>query len=200
MDDDTCAPNHHAGHRPFTGPFGFVAMLMMIAGREPDAALAARLSGLRPGETVVDVGCGPGTAARRAARLGATVTGVDPARIMRRTAQLMTRKAAVQWIDGAAEALPLPDDTANVVWSIATVHHWADVDAGLREVRRILRPGGRFVAIERHTRPGARGLAGHGWTDAQAEAFADRARAAGFADVRVEHATGRRPALAVVAQ
>jgi hypothetical protein len=64
----------------------------------------------------------------------------------------------------------------------------------------VLRPGGRFLAIERRTQPGADGLASHGWTDAQADAFADLCRGAGFADVRVEqHQAGRKPVVAVLA-
>lgn len=201
MIEETSVPNHHADHAGFSGPSGVVAALSMIAGRDGDARLAARLSGLGPDDAVVDIGCGPGVAARHAARLGAGVTGVDPAPVMVRVARLLTRPSVgVRYVAGAAEALPLPDDSASVVWSIATVHHWTDIDAGLGEVRRVLRDGGRFVAIERRTRPGARGLAGHGWTDAQAEAFAERCLEHGFGDVRVERNTnGRRSAVCVIA-
>ena len=94
----------------------------------------------------------------------------------------------------------MADDSASVVWSIASVHHWTDIDAGLQEVRRVLRRGGRLVTIERHSTPGAHGLAGHGWTDAQAEAFADRCREHGFDDVRVERNTsGKRSTVSVIA-
>ena len=65
----------------------------------------------------------------------------------------------------------------------------------------MLEPGGRFVAIERRTEPGARGLRSHGWTDEQAAAFADACRTAGFEHVRLEHATtGRGPVVAIVAR
>ncbi len=73
-----------------------------------------------------------------------------------------------------------------MVWSVATVHHWADVAAGLAEVRRVLAPGGRFFAVERRVRPGATGLASHGWTDQQAASFAACCRAAGLDDVHIE--------------
>ncbi len=79
----------------------------------------------------------------------------------------------------------LADGDATVVWSVHCVHHWDDVDAGLVEVRRVLAPGGRLVAAERHVEPGGTGVATHGWRPAQAEAFADRCRALGFADVEV---------------
>ncbi|MBV8303159.1 MAG: class I SAM-dependent methyltransferase, partial [Acidimicrobiia bacterium] len=68
-------PNHHANFGGFSGPMGLIAALSMVFGREGDARLAARLSGLEPGDTVVDVGCGPGAAVRHAAALGAAVTG-----------------------------------------------------------------------------------------------------------------------------
>ncbi len=197
MTNTNVAPNHHAHHAPFAGVSGVVAALSMITGREASAQLAIELSGLAAGETVLDIGCGPGAAARRAARLGATVIGVDPAAVMLRFARALTRGRAVSYRPGSAEQLPVRNGEADVAWSIATVHHWRDVDDGLEEVRRALAPGGRFVAIERRTQPGARGLASHGWTRDQAEALAERCTAHGFVDVRVEQ---RPSALAVIAR
>ena len=69
----------------------------------------------------------------------------------------------------------------------------------------MLRPGGRFLAARAPDHAGATGLASHGWTPEQAEAFAELARAHGFTDVRVErHPSARRrrgrgDALAVLA-
>jgi ubiquinone/menaquinone biosynthesis C-methylase UbiE len=200
MTELTSAPNHHADYPGFSGPAGLVAALSMIVGRDRDAELAARLSGIAAGDVVVDIGCGPGVAARHAARLGASVTGIDPAPVMLKVARLFTRSVDnVRYVEGTAEALPVPDDSASVVWSIAAVHHWTELDAGLREACRVLRPGGRLVAIERRTLSGARGHASHGWTDAQADAFADRCRDDGLVDVRVERTTaGRRSTVSVV--
>jgi SAM-dependent methyltransferase len=196
-------PNHHAHYGDFSGIMGIVAAASMTVGRDADARLAIRLAELERGAVVVDVGCGPGAAARHAARAGATVIGVDPASVMRRFARVLTRRSDdIGYVDGSAENLPVANATANVVWSIATVHHWRDVDAGLREAGRILVAGGRFVAIERRVRPGATGHGAHGdhgWTDAQAEVFAARAGAVGFENVRFErNRDGRRETLAVV--
>ena len=157
----------------------------MAVGRRPDAALAVaphrRRARRRPSSTSA---AARGTAARRAAASARTVTGVDPAAVMLRVAPPVPRPRARPLRRRArAEALPLADDSATVVWSIATVHHWPDIDAGLAEARRVLRPGGRFLAIERRARRRRHGLASHGWTDEQAEAFADACRAAGFVDV-----------------
>jgi ubiquinone/menaquinone biosynthesis C-methylase UbiE len=203
MDTDhhhDAAPNHHAHHRAFTGVFGVVGALSMIRGREPDARLAAELVELKPDDTVVDVGCGPGAAVRYAAKQGAQATGVDPAGMMLRTARLLTHTSKVKYVEGKAESLPLPDESATVAWSIACVHHWHNVDEGLHEIKRVLKPGGRFVAIEKRAEPGAHGLASHGWSDEQVDAFADRLKDAGFVDVRVERdKQGRHLAMCVVA-
>jgi ubiquinone/menaquinone biosynthesis C-methylase UbiE len=193
------AVNHHADFPGFSGVAGLVAGLTMLVGAGATARLAVVLAGVTSDDHVVDVGCGPGTAVREAARRGASVTGVDPAAVMLRLAKALTREnAAITWVGGAAEKLPQPDGSATVVWALATVHHWKDVTAGLAEIRRVLAPGGRLVAVERHTRPGATGLASHGWTDEQAERFAELCREAGFEQVRVgTHKPGRRAVLAV---
>jgi ubiquinone/menaquinone biosynthesis C-methylase UbiE len=194
------SPNHHADHPPFAGLSGLVMALGFSVGREGDAALAVSLTGLRPDDRVVDIGCGPGTAVRRAARAGASATGVDPAPVMLRVARWFRGGDRVDYRPGRAEALPLPDGAATVVWSIASVHHWPQLEAGLAEVRRVLAPGGRFLAVERHARPGATGIASHGWTDEQADAFAARCGVAGFTGMQVSsHRAGKRDLVSVLA-
>jgi ubiquinone/menaquinone biosynthesis C-methylase UbiE len=201
MNEQPATPNHHADFSAFSGIAGFVAALSMAFGRKGDARFAVRLSGMGSRDTVVDIGCGPGVAVRYSARLGATVTGVDPAPVMLRFAKRFTRRSTnVRFIEGVAEALRLAEGSASVVWSIATVHHWSSIDAGLREVRRVLLPAGRLVAVERRAQQGARGHASHGWTGEQAAAFSDRCREHGFTGVRLERATtGRRSLVGVVA-
>lgn len=202
MDTNDRVPNHHADHPAFAGLSGLLAAISMVTGRQSDARLAERLSSLGSGDTIVDIGCGPGAAVRHAARLGTTTIGIDPAPVMLRVARLLTRSSLpARFVQGAAEALPLPDASATVVWTIASVHHWADLDAGLREVRRVLSPAGRFVAVEQRTLPGAQGLASHGWTDAQVEAFVLRCLDHGFVDARVgQHEYGRRRTLSLTAK
>ncbi len=197
MRTDT-VPNHHRDHPGFSGVSGLVAAITFTVRRGDDAALAIRLTEAQRGDVVVDIGCGPGVAARRAARVGATVTGVDPAPVMLRTAGLIPGGGHVRYLAGTAEDLPLPDGSVTVAWSLATVHHWSDIDAGLREVQRVLAPGGRFLALERLSRPGAQGVASHGWTRAQAEAFAERCGQLGFADVVVAEHHAHRPLISVL--
>ena len=190
---DLPAPNHHASHPGFSGLSGLVAAIGFLGGRDAAARLAIELAHLRAGDRLVDIGCGPGVAARRARTLGADVIGVDPAPVMLRVARLRWGgRAGIAWRVGTAESLPVEDGWAGVVWSLATVHHWADVDAGLAEARRVLGAGGRLVALERRIHDvDAPGTASHGWTREQAESFAVRCRRHGFDDVTVdEHARG----------
>lgn len=191
--------NHHADHPGFAGASGLAAALGFLVGRDGDSALASDLARLRAEDRVVDIGCGPGVAARHAAAIGAEVIGVDPAAVMLQVAR--RRKSPVSWRRGSAESIPVDDEWASVAWSLATVHHWADIDRGLGEVRRILQPAGRFVVLERRVDEGATGHASHGWTDAQAESFAVDCRRNGFIDVaQSEHRTERGEILAVVAR
>jgi SAM-dependent methyltransferase len=187
------AVNHHADHPGFAGLTGLAAGLVMLMAGRARARLPVEAASVSATDHVIDIGCGPGSSVRLAARRGARVIGVDPAPVMLRLARTFTRgHSAITWSQGAVEELPVPDGWATVVWSVATVHHWKDVTAGLTEVRRVLAPGGKFLAIERMVRVGASGLASHGWTDGQAQSFADQCRAAGFDAVRVDRrACGR---------
>lgn len=192
------APNHHRDHPGFGGIRGFAMALLFRVASGGRSRAVARLAGVRAGETVVDIGCGPGVAVRHSAKLGATVIGIDPAPVMLRVARLTARHPRARYALGTAEALPVDDAGADVVWSVATVHHWRDIDQGIAEVARVLRPGGRFLALEALSSPGATGIASHGWKPDQARQFAERLRAGGFVDVSVDEHTGSRRAISVL--
>ena len=95
-----------------------------------------------PGERILDLGCGDGHLTLRIAALGAQVTGVDASPEMVAAAKARGADA----IAGNAEALPFADSTFEAVFSNAVLHWVRDQDAMMCEVRRVLRPGGRFVA------------------------------------------------------
>jgi SAM-dependent methyltransferase len=191
--------NHHAAYPGCSGLTGTLAGLTMLLRTRPFARLVVDLATLSAGDRVVDVGCGPGGAARLAARAGARVTGVEPSAEMLRLARAVTRsREHITWIQGRAESLPIPDSTASVLWTLASVHHWTDVGAGLAQAYRVLRPGGRLLAIERRVEPAATGLASHGWTPRQAESFMALCHDAGFTDLATtERVVGRRTAVVV---
>lgn len=95
-----------------------------------------------PDEQILDLGCGDGQLTERIATSGATVTGLDASSAMAAAAR--ARGLAVD--HGTAEALPYPDASFDAVFSNAALHWVRDQDAMMAQVRRVLRPGGRFVA------------------------------------------------------
>ena len=99
---------------------------------------------LPDGARVLDVGTGPGTMPRRIAEAapGLQVDAIDVSPEMIAWAQ-QTATPGVTYTVADVAALPWPDATFDVVVSSLSQHHWADADAGLREIRRVLRPGGQ---------------------------------------------------------
>jgi len=163
--------------------------IFMVFGRGPAARVVCDTARVSAGDRVVDIGCGPGTAAREAGRHGAAATGVDPSPVMLRLARWISRirrAPNVSWAVGQAEKLPLPDGEATAAWAIASLHHWADRTAGIAEAARVLAPSGRLVLAEWLTRPGARGHAAHGMSEEQAAAVARELTSAGLGQVTVQ--------------
>ena len=119
----------------------------------PRLAEAARLG---PGQRVLDVACGTGVLAREAlARTapGGSVAGLDPNAGMLAVARALA--PAVDWRQGVAESLPFPDGGYDAVVSQFGLMFFDDRAQALREMLRVLRPGGRLVvavwdALEDH--------------------------------------------------
>jgi SAM-dependent methyltransferase len=110
----------------------------------PQAAvdwLAGRV-GLGAGKTVVDLAAGTGKLTRPLARTGARVIAVEPVPEMR----ALIGSAAVEALDGTAEALPLDDASADVV-TVAQAFHWFDFVPALAEIHRVLRPDGHLALV-----------------------------------------------------
>jgi SAM-dependent methyltransferase len=115
--------------------------------------VADDVAALEP-ETVLDVGTGPGALAVEIARRCGTcsVIGVDLASEMLATAQQRARDAGIaERLDfqvADAAALSLPDASVDVAVSTLSLHHWRDVAAVLRELHRVVRPGGRVLIYD----------------------------------------------------
>jgi ubiquinone/menaquinone biosynthesis C-methylase UbiE len=101
---------------------------------------------VRPGEDVLDVACGTGNAALRAAHAGARVVGVDitPELLEAGRSLAAAEGVEVQWVEGDAEALPLAGDSFDVVVSTFGCMFAPRHAVTAREIARVLRPGGRL--------------------------------------------------------
>ena len=178
-------------------------------GALPDTAVAASLGcgnptallQLEPGQTVLDLGSGGGIDVLLSAkRVGPTgkAYGVDMTDEMLALARENQRKAGatnVEFLKGTIEAIPLPDNSVDVVISNCVINLSSDKDAVLREAFRVLKPGGRFAVSDVVVRGGdvppqvRRSM--ELWVGCIAGAleeteYASKLRSAGFADVEVE--------------
>ena len=107
---------------------------------------AVDLAQAGPGDRVLDVACGTGDLAIAARERGAEVVGLDFSGEMLAIAR--GKRGDVEWLQGDALALPFGDDE----FAAATVgfgaRNFADLDRGLAEMTRVVRPGGRVVVLE----------------------------------------------------
>jgi arsenite methyltransferase len=155
---------------------------------------------LKPGETVLDLGSGGGIDVLLSAkRVGPTgkAYGLDMTDEMLALARENQRKAGatnVEFLQGTIEAIPLPDNSVDVIISNCVINLSSDKDAVLREAFRVLKPGGRFAVsdvIVRGDVPADIRRSLELWVGCIAGAleeqeYAAKLRAAGFADVEVD--------------
>ena len=105
---------------------------------------------VRPGDAVLDACCGTGDLAIAAERAGGRVTGLDFSEQM--LVRARGKSASVEWVLGDVTALPFDDASFDAVTVGFGIRNVPDLDAGLAELARVLRPGGRVACLE-ITRP-----------------------------------------------
>jgi demethylmenaquinone methyltransferase / 2-methoxy-6-polyprenyl-1,4-benzoquinol methylase len=119
---------------------------LMSAGLDQRWRQLTAASVVRPGDSVLDACCGTGDLALACAKAGGRVTGLDFSERM--LARARKKSSAVEWIQGDLLALPFPDGSFAVATVGFGVRNVADLDIGLRELARVLRPGGRLGCLE----------------------------------------------------
>lgn len=162
-------------------------------GDHPTNRMTVELAALKPDDVVLDIGCGSGTAVREAAAKVPTgrIFGVDPSPAMLRIAREQTANHAardrIEFREGDAGNLPLPDTSITVALAINSLHHWNDPAEDLIEVLRVVVPEGHLLVADEETEDGTCGHGGGPLTDP--EAVTRLIEDAGFVDAEVTRHT-----------
>jgi len=120
---------------------------VMTAGLDVRWRKLAAQSAVRSGDRALDAACGTGDLALADLAAGASrVTGLDFSERMLERAR--RKSAAIEWVQGDMLALPFADETFDAATVGFGVRNVADLELALRELRRVLRPGGRVAILE----------------------------------------------------
>jgi ubiquinone/menaquinone biosynthesis C-methylase UbiE len=122
---------------------------LLMAGRRDERAMALRMLGLAPGDSVLDVGCGPGNFTRAFARASpdGLVVGLDASRTMLDQAVREPNPPNVRYVRADAAALPFPDETFDAVCCFAALYFIERPLDAIDEMVRVLAPGGRIALL-----------------------------------------------------
>lgn len=149
--------------------YDLLVWLLLLGRERAFRERLVRLARLEPGQRVLDVGCGTGSlaiAARRLVGPAGQVEGVDASPELIARARRKAGKAGVdvRFTIGGAETLPFPDATFDAVLNTMVLHHLPHETRQhcAREMRRVVKPGGRVLAVDFGGTPGERkGLIQH---------------------------------------
>jgi demethylmenaquinone methyltransferase / 2-methoxy-6-polyprenyl-1,4-benzoquinol methylase len=150
MSSGTLAPAAVEGMFDRIAPVYDTMNRLMTAGLDRRWRRLTVEAAVRPGDRVLDACCGTGDLAVEAERAGGRVTGIDFSERMLERAR--RKSTTVEWVSGDMLALPFADGSFDAVTVGFGIRNVADLGAGLGELARVLRPGGRLGCLE-ITRP-----------------------------------------------
>jgi SAM-dependent methyltransferase len=137
------------------GPLGRLIAFIMARETWDQNRRAIGALAVEPGDHVLDIGCGHGRSLPALAALASDgrIVGTDPSELMaaiaaRRSGALI-RSGRVRVVAADAGAMPLPDAAFDKALCVHVVYFWPDSGAALREIARVLKPGGRLALVFR---------------------------------------------------
>ncbi|XP_048840355.1 uncharacterized methyltransferase YdaC isoform X2 [Brienomyrus brachyistius] len=161
---------------------------------------AVRLCGIRPDDTVLELGHGPGLGLVAAAPLlsgpKGKLIGVDYSEYMHQLATKRVKEliacGKVTLHHGSVAAMPIPDNSVDKVYHCNCYYFWPDLREGIQEILRVMKSGGLMVTTLRLQRLAYAASSGaippQNW---QPETYMEALRASGFTDVHMEEMTDR---------
>lgn len=145
------AVDHHALTKQQFGDQAQAYLTSLVHAQGNDLLRLAQWLADDTNATVLDLGCGAGHASFAAAAACREVVSYDLSEKMLdvvRVAAAERQLTNISTVHGTAEELPFDDHAFDVVISRYSAHHWHDVPQALREVKRVLKPGGKFILMD----------------------------------------------------
>jgi ubiquinone/menaquinone biosynthesis C-methylase UbiE len=144
----------------FRKPRGFTGRMLLASMNLGHTAISrwglARLT-IRAADHVLDIGCGGGKNVARMLKRAAGVCGLDYSEVsVEKTRQLNRKAISAGRSDirlGSVSEIPWPDNTFDIVTAFETVYFWPDFAKDIREIRRVLKPGGLFFICNEMNKP-----------------------------------------------
>jgi ubiquinone/menaquinone biosynthesis C-methylase UbiE len=171
------------------GPLGRLVVRLLNRRNQNMNAKGVEAIGVREGDRALDLGFGGGVGLRALLAAGAShVTGAElsPDMVAGGRSAFADEIAAgrVELVEGSLPSLPFGDDAFDAIITANTIYFWPDTEAGMRELRRVLAPGGR-LAIINGRKEDMQGPLFESFKTFSEEELAAAIRAGGFEDVSV---------------
>ena len=149
-------------------------------------------------DTILDIGCGGGKTVNTLAKIATEgkIYGIDYSEVSVAVASKINRKlidaGRVEILHASVESLPLPDDSFDLVTAVESYYFWPDLINNLKEIRRVLKPGGSVILInacyrdERFEKRNANLARMGNFTYHLPEEFREYLRDAGYSSIQID--------------
>ena len=131
------------------GKLGNIQLKSMNKEHTPVSLWGLKHLNIREDDVILDIGCGGGMNINRMSKTARKVYGVDysieSVKLSRQVNQNFISEGRVEILEGNVQALPFEDNTFDIVTAFETVYFWPDIERSFGEVKRVLKPGGKFL-------------------------------------------------------